>query len=79
LRKNAQTGRYHLARTQTVYTQFTPALLRITNPEPRPEEPFRKLLERKLKEKQRRKSLSPDSTLLTEIFSNDQGLEVDED
>jgi hypothetical protein len=36
-------------------------------------------LKRKLKEKQRRESLSPDSTVLTEIFSNDQGLEVDED
>jgi hypothetical protein len=42
LQENAQAGRYHLTRTQTVYTQFTPALLRITNPDPGPEEPFRK-------------------------------------
>jgi hypothetical protein len=81
LRENAQTGRYHLARNQTVYTQFTPALLRITNPDPGPEEPFRQLLQRKLREKQRTATanLSSDTAALTEIFSNDQGLEVDED
>jgi hypothetical protein len=79
LLENVQTRRYHLTRTQTVYTQFTPALLRITNPEPGPEEPFRKLLQRKLKEKQRTASLSPNTTALTELFTEGQGLEVDEE
>lgn len=79
LQENAQTNRYHLTHTQSVYTQFTPALLRITNPEPGPEEPFRKLLQRKLKEKQRTASLSPNAMALTELFAEDQDLEVDED
>jgi hypothetical protein len=76
---NAQTSRYHLTHVQTVYTQFTPALLRITNPEPGPEEPFRQLLQRKLKEKQRTGSLSPTATALTDLFTDDQDLAVDEE
>ena len=50
--EDPQTRRYRLTRVQTVYTQFTSALLRITNPEPGPEEPFVKLLRRKLAERQ---------------------------
>jgi hypothetical protein len=79
LQENAQTSRYYLTRIQTIYTQFTPVLLRITNPEPGPEEPFRKLLQRKLKEKQRTASLAPNATALTDLFTDDQDLEVDED
>lgn len=79
LKENSQTGRYHLSRAQTVYTQFTPALLRITNPEPGSEEPFRKLLERKLREKQRGAGLSQATQTLPELFNEEQGLEVDED
>lgn len=79
LLENALTGRYQLTRTQTVYTQFTPALLRLTNPEPGPEEPFRQLLQRKLKEKQRAGNLSLDGPSLPELFTDDQSLEVDED
>jgi hypothetical protein len=79
LQESRQTRRYQLTRMQTVYTQFTPALLRLTNPEPGPEEPFRRLLQRKLKEKQRMASLSPDLLTLPELFTDDQSLEIDED
>lgn len=79
LQENTQTRRYQLTRTQTVYTQFTPALLRLTNPEPGPEEPFRQLLQRKLREKQRTENLSPDAPTIPELFTDDQSLEVDED
>ena len=79
LLENAQTSRYQLTRTQTVYTQFTPALLRLTNPEPGAEEPFRQLLQRKLKEKQRTENLSPDAPTIPELFTDDQNLELGEE
>lgn len=79
LQESLITGRYHLTHTQTVYTQFTPALLRITSPEPGPEAPFRALLQRKLKEKQQRPGLSVDAPSLDDLFIDDQDGEADEE
>lgn len=69
---NPQDNRYHLTRTQTVYTQFTPALLRITTAEPGPVETFRQLLQRKLNEKQQGVAAQPDAPTLVDLFAQDQ-------
>ena len=75
---NAQTNRYCLTRVKTIYTQFTPALLRITNPEPGPEEPFRKVLQQKLKERQRSSSRSTSTLTLDSLFVDDQSTDEED-
>ena len=78
LKLNSQDKRYHLTRTRSVYTQFTPALLRITNPEPGLEVPFRKVLQRKLKEKTKL-TLSANTTPLAEQVIDDTSETVEEE
>ncbi len=71
-------NRYRLERMRTVYTQFTDALLRITNPQPGPEESFVKLLQRKLAEQQSAKAKSKSNTA-ADISVDDDSMVVDED
>ena len=73
-----QSKRYRLVRVQTVYTQFTDALLRITNPLPGPVEPFVKLLQRKLKEQQAGKFKS-NNHAAADVSVDDDSIVVDED
>jgi hypothetical protein len=79
LKEDMQGSQYRLVKMKTVYTQFTPALLRITNPEPGQEEPFLRLLQRKLKERHRILGLAADTMEITELFANDNDLDSDED
>ena len=76
---SAQDNRYHLTRTQTVFTQFTPALLKITSAEPGPVETFRKLLQRKLNEKQQGVAATPTAQTLIDLFSEGTGNVVEEE
>lgn len=79
LRSNDSSSRFSLAHSRTVYTKFTAALQRITNPEPGPEGPFLKLLQRKLKEHQTRLSaMTVGEPLLSDLFSGDEE-DVDEE
>jgi hypothetical protein len=73
------TDRYRLTKERTVYTQFTPALLRITNPEPGSEEPFLRLLQRKLKERQRLLGLAVDTMEIVDLFADEHDLEANEE
>lgn len=79
LLEDTQNNRLRLTRMRTVYTQFTPALQRITNPSPGLETPFRKLLQKKLNEKQI--ALSPPTTMPTveDLFNGDGSTVVDEE
>lgn len=79
LQLSEQDNRYHLTRTKTVYTQFTPALLRITTPEPGSVEAFRRLLQQKLNEKQRGITAPPDALTVLDLFSDGSGNVVEED
>lgn len=76
---NPKDNRYHLMRAQTIYTQFTAALDRITTAEPGPEGKFRKILQRKLDEKQRTVRLAPALADLAEVFVDDSGDVVEEE
>lgn len=66
---NSRTNRYQLVLLQTLYTQFTPALQRITMAEAGSEADFRKLLQRKLDEKQVGTSLPPDTSTLLDLLN----------
>lgn len=79
LRISPATERYQLTRVQTIYTQFTPALQRITNPEPGAEELFRRALQRKLQELQRPKATLDQASGVADLSVGDDSLEVDED
>lgn len=70
---------YRLAHVQTVYTQFTPALLKITTAHPGSEHDFRKLLQRKLYEKQAMSGDATEGASLDDLFGNGDQLVVDED
>ncbi len=70
---NPTSGRYQLRHAETIYTQFTPALLRITSPEPGPEDDFRVLLQRKLVEQQQRLHPSLRSSSLQDLFMSQSG------
>ncbi|MCG8349804.1 MAG: hypothetical protein MI924_18725 [Chloroflexales bacterium] len=72
---DSELGRYKLVRSQTVYTQFTPALQRITNADPGSENDFRRLLQRKLDEKQIGDSTAPDASSLLDVFAPDESAE----
>ncbi len=72
MQAHAHDNRYHLTCVQTVYTQFTPALLRITTTEPGPEDTFRQLLQRKLNERQPGYSVSSDVSPLVDLFAQAQ-------
>ncbi|WP_135480865.1 NotI family restriction endonuclease [Candidatus Chloroploca mongolica] len=65
-------GRYKLVHSQTVYTQFTSALQRITNADPGSENDFLKLLQRKLDEKQLGRRIPPDTSSLLDAFAQDE-------
>lgn len=73
--ENAQSGRYELTRVRTVYTQFTAALLRITNPEPGQEVTFLQMLQRKLAE--RRRLEKQKSATDSSVLADDDGLADD--
>lgn len=68
-------GQYQLVHHQTVYTQFTAALQRITNADPGEESSFISLLQRKLDDKQLSGNRAPDVSSLNEIFAEDESLE----
>ena len=68
-------GRYKLSHSQTVYTQFTSALQRITNADPGLENDFLKILQRKLDKKQMGGSNPPDASSLLDLFAQDEALE----
>ena len=68
-------GSYRLIHNQTVYTQFTSALQRITNADPGSKDDFLKILQRKLDEKQLGDSIPPDTSSLLNIFSQNEVLE----
>jgi len=74
-----QSKRYQLTRVQTVYTQFTEALLRITNPDPGPEEPFLKVLQRKLAERQSPGRLGQTTAIDLNAIADADHMVVDED
>jgi len=76
------TNRYRLHHAETISTQFTPALLRITSPEPGSEGEFRALLQRKLRERQQQVSLPFRSLSVQDLFvgeTDDTGDEEDSD
>lgn len=75
LQASDEQGRYKLVRSQTVYTQFTSALQRITNADPGSEGDFLKILQRKLDEKQLGGSIPPDTSSLLDVFAQDEALE----
>ncbi|NCC62533.1 MAG: hypothetical protein EOM12_16715 [Verrucomicrobiae bacterium] len=68
-------GRYKLVHSQTVYTQFTSALQRITNADPGSEDDFLKLLQRKLDEKQLGRKIPPNTSSLLDAFAQDEAEE----
>lgn len=70
---------YRLAHIQTVYTQFTPALLKITTAHPGSETDFRKLLQLKLNEKNVTGGLAAETANLDDLFGDDSHIVVDED
>jgi hypothetical protein len=76
--EDERTSRRQLTKIDTVYTQFAPALARITNPDPGPEAIFLNVLQQKLNEQKRTLSLFPEEVELAELF-DDSDLEVDED
>jgi hypothetical protein len=65
-------GRYKMVQSQTIYTQFTPALQRITNADAGSESDFRYVLQRKLDEKQGGGSTPPDTSSLLDVFASDE-------
>ncbi len=71
LQLNEQSNRYQLTCTQTIYTQFTTALQRITTAESGEETDFLRVLQRKLNEKQAGATLVSDTTSLIDIFAED--------
>jgi hypothetical protein len=75
LHLDSELSRYKLVRSQTVYTQFTPALQRITNADPGSENDFRRLLQHKLDEKQLGDSTPPDASLLLDVFAPNESAE----
>ncbi|HXF62166.1 MAG TPA: NotI family restriction endonuclease [Caldilineaceae bacterium] len=79
--ESPQTNRYRLTRMQTIYTQFTPALLRITTPNPGSEEAFRRQLQQRLTEKRTISGVGFNTLTLSALFTGDQDeqLVVDED
>lgn len=72
---NSATHRYQLVKTQTVYTQFTPALQLITTSVPGIEDDFLRVLQRKLDEKQVGVSMTSDATALLDVFAQDDSSE----
>jgi len=72
LQLNQVSHRYELVLQERVYTQFTPALERITNAEPGSEADFRQLLQKKLKEKQLGLELPSDKSSLLDVFLSDE-------
>jgi hypothetical protein len=68
-------GRYTLVHCQTVYTQFTTALQRITNAEHGLEDVFRTILQRKLDHKHIENTISPDALSLLESSTPDETTE----
>ncbi|RRR75354.1 MAG: hypothetical protein EI684_04875 [Candidatus Viridilinea halotolerans] len=79
LRERDQDQRYYLAHARTVYTQFTPALQRITNPAPGPEESFRTLLQKRLNERQIAPSLPPTAPTVADLFYENDRSVADEE
>lgn len=77
--ESPQTHGYRLTRVQTVYTQFTPALLKITTAHPGSVTDFRKLLQRKLNEKQGTGGVVAGTANLSGLFGDDDQLVVDEE
>ncbi len=71
LRYDIRVNRYQLVLEQTLYTQFTPALQQITTTEAGSEADFRKLIQRKLDEKQSSASIPPDTSTILDIFNPD--------
>ena len=65
---NEQTNQYDLVLVETVYTEFEPALLRITTPDPGEITDFLNLLQNKLDN--RLEGNPPDAPTLTDLFSN---------
>ncbi len=70
LQHNAGQTRYELVRSRTVYTQFKPALNRITMPEPGTLEDFLDLLQARLDEKLDN-GHPPDAPTLTDFFERE--------
>jgi len=75
LQHNRDTNRYQLVKTETVYTQFTPALQLITTALPGVETDFLRLLQRKLDEKQLGIAVAPDVTSLLDVFTPGESFE----
>ncbi len=74
---NKEMNRYFITSNKTVYTQFTPALLKITTAEPGPETRFRSLLQKKLREKLSSGKETSDTANLDDLFGAEN--EVDPD
>jgi hypothetical protein len=75
LQANNDQGRLKLVHSQTVYTQFTSALQRITNADPGSETDFLKILQRKLDEKELGNRTAPDTSSLLDVFAEDEAEE----
>lgn len=75
LRYNAIVGRYKLTLARIIYTQFTPALQRITTAEAGEEAEFLRILQRRLAEKKISTTLPPNTSSLLDVFSADETTE----
>lgn len=68
LEKSKAENRYELVLTETIYTEFEPALLKITSPEPGSVEDFEKVLQKRL---DRELQSPPDAPILGNIVTRE--------
>lgn len=66
--KDSATSRYNLSLVETVYTEFEPALLRITSPKPGPVDQFVEVLQNRL---DRQRSKPPDAPSVGDIVTRE--------